>query len=174
MGCDLVIGTARDEMAAFYATNDRVKNATLDDAISSLSNWMSEAEARAIYMTYAKRRASDSPVAILGDIFTDRTFRSKSLDLAHRYSANGHSVYVYRFDRQSPAGLGACHCLDIPFVFSNLSDWEGSPMLNGVNAPASQQRVKRYRGHGQYFHLLEIQATRTCRIGIRLLPNQEK
>jgi para-nitrobenzyl esterase len=107
---------------------------------------MCETKARVLYKSYAKRRSSDSPAAILGDIFTDHTFRSASLDLAHRFSSNGHSVYLYRFDWQSPAGFEACHCLDIPFVFNNLSSWAGSPMLQGVNEDSFMALSQKIQG----------------------------
>lgn len=133
IGCDAIVGTTREEMAAFYATDQRVKNATGDEVIEAFASTLGKPNAQTLYADYAKRRASTSPAAILGDIYTDRTFRSGSMELAQRYSAAGYSVYVYRFDWQSPAGLAACHCLDIPFVFNNLSDWAGSPMLEGVD-----------------------------------------
>ena len=30
------------------------------------------------------------------------------------------------------AGFESCHCLEIPFVFNNLANWTGSPMLKGA------------------------------------------
>src|SRR5690606_30417492 len=98
MGCDLIIGTVREEMAAFYAVDNKIRTISRHEAVGSLCSFMSPAEAAKLYDNYAKRRASDLPVAILGDAFTDGIFRSRSIELALRFSANGHAVYAYRFD----------------------------------------------------------------------------
>ncbi|MBO0731395.1 MAG: carboxylesterase family protein, partial [Acidimicrobiaceae bacterium] len=53
---------------------------------------------------------------------TDRTFRIPSVRLAEAHSAA--ATWVYEFAWRSPArdgALGAGHCLDLPFVFDDLS-----------------------------------------------------
>lgn len=47
-------------------------------------------------------------------------------------SRKGCSVYCYRFDWKAPESVfGACHCLELPFVFGNLEAWD-APMLKGA------------------------------------------
>ena len=43
---------------------------------------------------------------------------------------------VYRFDwRPTPqARLGACHMIEVPFVFDNLPNWPAAPMLAGCDS----------------------------------------
>lgn len=52
--------------------------------------------------------------------------------LAAGRAAAGERVYGYRFDWQ-PAGspFGACHCIELPFVFGNPAAWREAPMLAG-------------------------------------------
>lgn len=51
----------------------------------------------------------------------------------------GCSVWKYRFDWEAPKSkFGACHCLELPFVFGNLEAWD-APMLDG----ASEEEMKR-------------------------------
>jgi para-nitrobenzyl esterase len=78
-------------------------------------------------------RASGSNGALLGDLMSDAMFRIGSLRMAEWRADQGRPAYVYQFDWQSPAGFEACHCLEIPFVFNNFSNWIDSPMLEGAN-----------------------------------------
>ena len=51
---------------------------------------------------------------------TDVVFRWPSLQLAATHAAQGARAFVYFFDWESPAFgglLGACHALELPFVF---------------------------------------------------------
>ena len=69
---------------------------------------------------------SNRPAATAGDILaallTDRFFRLPALAIAEARIGGPAPTYVYEFAWQSPlGGLGACHSLEIPFVFDNLS-----------------------------------------------------
>lgn len=51
---------------------------------------------------------------------TDHIFRIPADRLAEAQAAHLRQVFAYRFDRRSPiagGALGACHALDVPFVF---------------------------------------------------------
>jgi para-nitrobenzyl esterase len=73
------------------------------------------------------RAATDEDVAnhdIAVDAMTDRVFRQHSIRLASAASRHG-EVYMYLFARPSPAlggTLGACHGVEIPYVFGNIED----------------------------------------------------
>jgi para-nitrobenzyl esterase len=55
--------------------------------------------------------------------------------MARAAARSGAEVHVYEFGWESPApGLGACHCIDLPFTFGNLFAWEGAPLLQGADA----------------------------------------
>ncbi|SDH59340.1 carboxylesterase/lipase family protein [Nonomuraea jiangxiensis] len=76
--------------------------------------------------------AADAP-----DEATDRWFRTCALDLA----GAARTAYVYQFDwHPQGSALGACHCIELPFVFGGLAAWERAPMLAGA-APESLNRL---------------------------------
>lgn len=54
--------------------------------------------------------------------------------------AQGQSVWSYRFEHRPNPALGACHCIELPFVFDSVAAFDGAPMLHGL-APADGQRL---------------------------------
>ena len=66
-------------------------------------------------------------------IATDETFRLAAVQMAEAQHAVGNPAYIYLFSWQSPAldgRLGACHALEIPFVFDNVHQ-PGVELLTG-------------------------------------------
>lgn len=64
------------------------------------------------------------PALVLAQAVTDRTFRIPSVRLAEARVSCSAPTWAYEFDWHSPArdgALGAGHCLDLPFVFDDLS-----------------------------------------------------
>ncbi|MET7461139.1 carboxylesterase family protein [Nonomuraea sp. NPDC005501] len=71
---------------------------------------------------------------------TARLFRDGNLRLAGR----ARSAHLYQFDWSPPGSpFGACHCIELPFVFGNLPAWHASPMLAGAE-PAQLERLVAY------------------------------
>ncbi|MFI7690084.1 carboxylesterase/lipase family protein [Nonomuraea sp. NPDC049655] len=69
---------------------------------------------------------------------TARLFRDGSLRLAGR----ARSAHLYQFDWSPPGSpFGACHCIELPFVFGNLPAWHASPMLAGAEPAQLEQLV---------------------------------
>lgn len=65
---------------------------------------------------------------------THRVFAAPAMRLADRATRAGSGVYSYRFDWRAPrSALGACHCIELPFLFGNREAWEGAPMLAGAS-----------------------------------------
>lgn len=53
----------------------------------------------------------------------------------------GCSIWKYRFDWKAPGSqFGACHCLELPFVFGNLDSWD-APMLDGASGEEMERLV---------------------------------
>jgi para-nitrobenzyl esterase len=68
---------------------------------------------------------------------TARLFSDGSLRLA----GQARSAFAFRFDWSPPgSAFGACHCIELPFVFGNLDAWRAAPMLAGAD-PAALRRV---------------------------------
>jgi para-nitrobenzyl esterase len=127
---DTMIGTTREEMAAFYCVDEEVAKANAR-AVEGVFASMFKSGHQEHYDEIRRMRASSSNAALLGDLMTDAMFRIGSLHMAEVRADQGHPAYVYQFDWQSPAGFQACHCIEIPFVFDNFGYWTDSPMLKG-------------------------------------------
>ena len=134
---DVMIGTTREEMAAFYCIDDEIEKAD-QAAIEGVFASVFPTGHRRYYDEIRRMRASRTNAALLGDLMTDAMFRMGGLRLAEWRADQGRPVYLYQFDWQSPAGFQACHCLEIPFVFNNLTNWTDSPMLKGAKQPEAE------------------------------------
>jgi para-nitrobenzyl esterase len=131
--CDLMIGTTREEMAAFYYGDESLAKIAADAASAAFRRHHGD-EAEHAMRRARTRRVPNTPVAHLGDLMTDIVFAGPSLDLARAQAAQGRTPFVYRFDWQSPTrGIQACHCIELPFLFGNLDIWQAAPMLAGAD-----------------------------------------
>lgn len=87
----------------------------------------------AIAETYAANRPGQSPGEVLGAITSDGFFNWPTVHLADAQREHA-AAYLYEFAWQSPMpGLGACHALELPFVFDTL-ETAVSPMF-GTEPP---------------------------------------
>ena len=131
-GIDTMIGTTREEMAAFYSIDQEIANADAA-AVEGVFASLFTSGHQAYNDEIRRMRASHTSASLLGDLMSDAMFRIGSLRMAEWRSDQGHPAYVYQFDWQSAAGFESCHCLEIPFVFNNPDAWTGSPMLKGAD-----------------------------------------
>ncbi|MGH8979417.1 MAG: carboxylesterase/lipase family protein, partial [Acidimicrobiales bacterium] len=128
-GVEVLIGTNRDEIAFFGLADPAM--ATLDEVglRRRIAHSAPESSPDEVVETYrAVRGRRGEPVAPR-DIWiaaaTDLVFRWPSLRLAATVGANGGRAFVYLFTWESPVlggALGACHALEVPFVFGTLRD----------------------------------------------------
>jgi para-nitrobenzyl esterase len=125
---ELLVGTTRDETKLFRM--GAVDAAPLDEARllrrvrGMLGRHESDAE-RVIesYRTARAGRASTDPSELLDAIESDRSFRLPAIRLAEAQHAHQPDTFMYLFSWESPArrgALGACHALELPFVFGTL------------------------------------------------------
>ena len=128
---DVMIGTTREEMMAFYCRDPEVLNAA-PAAVSGVFEALFQGDGRAAEDEIRRTRASRTGAAVLDALFTDRVFLGGTVRFAEARAARGRHVYLYQFDWPSPGGFLACHCLEIPFVFDNLANWPDAPMLKGA------------------------------------------
>ena len=127
---DLLLGHTRDEMAAFFAIDERVKNAN-PDAIEGRFRAHFGAAANAAQNEYRQRARSPSAMHLLGEMAGDALFNGGCFAFAERVAALGRPAHVFRFDWAAADNpFGACHCIELPFVFNNLDHWS-APMLDG-------------------------------------------
>src|SRR4030088_307309 len=80
------------------------------------------------------QRVPATPRTILGDLRGDLTFVKPGLAVAAAQAKIGRNIFAYLFDGQSPnSALGACHCINLPFLFGNIDVWKAAPMLSGAD-----------------------------------------
>ncbi len=121
-GVPLLVGTNLDEMKLFFA---------MDPGMASEEGFRARAAAQAGAETFAKLadayvagRPNESTVEAWTHLLSDHLFRIPAIRLAETQEKQGTPAWMYRFDYQSPAlggRLGACHALEIPFVWNNLN-----------------------------------------------------
>lgn len=80
------------------------------------------------------RAFSGAPGGALGHALGDQVFGTPSLQWAKEAAAGGKSAWVYRFAYAPSKTFGACHCIELPFVFGTLDAFAGAPMLHGMDA----------------------------------------
>jgi para-nitrobenzyl esterase len=134
-GVDVIIGTNTDEEMLFMVPNGAINYITEDmlaGAVAAYGLPVSETIA-----TYRAIRPDASAGELLAAIVTDWFFRIPAIRLAEAHTKGSGATYMYEFAWRSPkfdGKLGACHALEIPFVFDTL-DKEGYEQLMGDGAP---------------------------------------
>jgi para-nitrobenzyl esterase len=125
----VLIGTNRDEVKLFVATVRRepMEDGALLKAIAATIG-RNEADAAGLTDVYrTSRRAKGLPDAnldVLDAIQTDARMRIPATRLALAQRAHQPNTFAYLFTYASPArggSLGACHALELPFVFGTIS-----------------------------------------------------
>ena len=128
-GIDILIGWTRDEVKLFFALDENTSAITLESLRAIAADMTGERSTTVLENIYS-RRTDGSPAEWFMDLVGDACFRQPSLQMAEKLMRFGARVFVYQFDWE-PSGspLGACHCLDLPFVFGNWAAWGDAGML---------------------------------------------
>ncbi|MBL1111325.1 carboxylesterase/lipase family protein [Streptomyces sp. 110] len=135
-GKPLLIGTAQEEMTAFFAFEPRIQSLTPKAAIDLLTSQFGR-EAPEVYQRHADRLPHATPAQVFTALHTDEVFRDGALRLADHHAAGGNATYVYQFDyrpAEDPGHLGATHCGELPFLFGTFDSYPDSPMLGSPSA----------------------------------------
>jgi para-nitrobenzyl esterase len=133
---DVLVGSNADEFRLWLVlqgTIDAVNEEILSRAVTAYSLPITETLA-----TYRATRQDATPGELLAAISRDWHFRIPAIRLAEAHvQQHAGATYMYEFAWQPPTfegRLGACHMLELPFVFDNL-DKEGFEGLMGTNPP---------------------------------------
>ena len=117
----LVVGTTADEYRLF-SIMDRAQGPLTPEVLRGrIGKVVGKDRADDVVAVYREGRASDDE--IWNDFATDWIFRIPAIRLAEAQSAHQSDTYMYLFSYASTAfggALGACHAIDVPFVFDNL------------------------------------------------------
>ena len=80
---------------------------------------------------FAERGITAEPLQLWSALLTDRLFRIPAIRTAELNAAHSPNTWMYQFDYASPArggSLGACHSVDIPFVFGTWANPDLRPL----------------------------------------------
>jgi para-nitrobenzyl esterase len=132
-GIDLLTGTNLDEMRLFTTLDPRL--ADIDDAglLARCDEIFGAGAGEAAVAAYRGNRSSAGAGEVWSAVLSDRVFRVPAVRMAERHRHDGGATYLYLFTWATPAFggmLGACHALEIPFVFNAL-DAPGASMFTG-------------------------------------------
>lgn len=136
-GKQILTGTTKNEMTAFFAFNPAVQALSADQARALVAAQIEDGADR--YDRTAARLHNAAPGAVLTELETELVFRDGTLAVADHQAAAGNATYVYQFDRapaEDPAHLGAAHCAELPFFFNTIDAYPDSPMLGEPTAAA--------------------------------------
>jgi para-nitrobenzyl esterase len=85
----------------------------------------------------ANRVARATLIKQLDRMTTARVFASPAAQFAKAWRDAGGNALHYRFDWSAPdSRWGACHCIDLPFLFPHADAWLDAPMLGGSEVGA--------------------------------------
>jgi para-nitrobenzyl esterase len=142
-GVPLLIGSNFDEMRMFTALDP--ENAKVDeDAVRKLvhgqvCHGQVQADgADALVDGYRAARPGSSWGQVGSTMATEFGFHQPAIRMAETKHGNDDPTWMYRFTWPSPAFggiLGACHALELPFVWNNLRK-TGASVLTGTDNPS--------------------------------------
>jgi para-nitrobenzyl esterase len=121
-GVDLLVGTTRDEWKLFVPMDPSVYALDRERLVSRVEKRVPGHGARLVE-SYAKARegrGGTQPPELFSAIETDRVFRIPAIRLAEAQHGHRERVHAYLFTWESPllgGALGACHAIELPFVF---------------------------------------------------------
>jgi para-nitrobenzyl esterase len=121
---DLIAGHVRNEQRLFMLIDDTLGRVTESQAATALELFAPDPSGAAAY-----RAAGGSPSELYDRIHSDWLFRMPSLHLAEAHTGRTH-VYEVTWTAPGLGGvLGACHGLDVPLVFGNLTSGQPAMLL---------------------------------------------
>jgi para-nitrobenzyl esterase len=126
-GVALLTGTTRDEWKLFTVMDPTASALDEDKLLDRLGRDVPEVDAVELVATYRAARgargASTAPLELFSAVQTDRTFRIPAVRLAEAQAQREPRTFMYRVDWESPmlgGFLGACHAVELPFVFGTF------------------------------------------------------
>lgn len=129
-GIPLLIGANTEEFRLFLVPPGIAAMVT-DELLAGMSGPIGAT--KQVVDLYRANRPGASPGDLLAALLTDRFFRLPAFAVAEARAEGTAPTYVYEFAWPSPA-IGACHGLEIPFVFDNLAA-SGAELATGPAPP---------------------------------------
>jgi carboxylesterase type B len=133
-GVDLLAGTNTDEHRMFLVPGGAIDQITVEALGAVVVAYGLPLEAT--LATYRAAHRGGSPGDLLAAIQTDWCWRIPAIRLADAHAKGPAATYMYEFawrSAQFAGRLGACHALEIPFVFDTLG--HATELLWGAGPP---------------------------------------
>jgi len=130
---DLLIGTTDDEWRLFLVSSGAIRFVTEELLIGLIRRYGLPVDAA--LATYRATRPGASPGDLFAAIQSDWYVRIPALRIADAHAAGPAATFVYELGWRTPQQgglLGACHALDVAFVFDQL---EAAAALVGAEPP---------------------------------------
>lgn len=134
----VLVGATRDEWKLFGLMDPEAFKLD-DEALLRRVEARVPGHGAALVEAYRAARPGASPADLFFAIETDRLFRIPAVRLAEAQSAHQAKTFAYLFTWESPmlgGRLGACHGIDVPFVFG-LIGTSGAEKFAGGGPAAS-------------------------------------
>ena len=134
-GIDVLVGTNAEEQRLFLVPNGIINHITEETLAGTIAAYGLPVETT--LAAYKADRPEASPGDLLGAVVTDWFYRIPAIRLAEAQVKNNSNAFMYEFAWRSPqynGTLGACHAVEIAFVFDTLEQ-EGNEPLLGANPP---------------------------------------
>ncbi len=128
-GVDVMVGTNTDESRLMLVPSGAIEQVTNEALVAFVAAYGLPVEAA--LATYRAAYPNAHPGDLLAAIQTDWCWRIPAIRLADAHAKNTSATYMYEFAWRSPqfnGRLGACHSLEIAFVFDTLGNWT-EPLL---------------------------------------------
>jgi len=134
-GVDVLVGTNLDEMKLFTVFDPGQQTVDMNLLTTLFGDRANE-----VLATYTDQQY-EAPLSTPWEAFlTDRTFHVPAIRVAEQQGKHSASAWMYRFDWPTPVYggvLGACHALEIPFLFNTLRHPSVAILTGGAEAPQS-------------------------------------
>jgi para-nitrobenzyl esterase len=136
----LLVGSTRDEWRLFGFMDPEVRQLDAERIAKRIQQRLPHADGAAIVAGYRAERPETDWASLWLAIETDRVFRIPAIRMAEAQLAHQPDVFSYLFTWESPGFgglLGACHAIEIPFLFGCL-DLPGADNFVGKGPDAER------------------------------------
>jgi para-nitrobenzyl esterase len=139
-GVPLLIGTTRDEWNLFGFMDPELRQLDAGKIAARVQQRLPHADGARLVAGYRASRPDADWSAIWLAIETDRVFRIPAIRLAEAQQSHAPAVHAYWFTWASPGFgglLGACHAIEVAFVFGALH-LPGGEQFVGIGPAADE------------------------------------
>jgi para-nitrobenzyl esterase len=133
-GVPLLVGTTCEEWRLFGFMDTEVRQLDADKLARRLQQRLPHADGRRLVDLYRRNRPEADWATVSFALETDRVFRIPAIRLAEAQAPHASDTFMYLYGWRAPGFgglLGACHAVELPFVFGAL-DMPGAEVFAGA------------------------------------------